>query len=101
MAEANKLSTGDLDVMLKRRSIRVLTTMNRTHYYVTKGQQRGLVYDAFRLLEEDLNKKLAKERQGSQKHLKVAFVFVPVGADELLSALNEGRGDIVAANLTI
>lgn len=99
--EANKPLTGDLDVMLERRSIRVLTAMSKTNYFVNKGQQRGVTYDVFRLLEEDLNKQLAKTRKGAQKHLKVSVVFVPVATDELLTALNEGKGDIAAANLTI
>src|SRR5262245_32670135 len=36
--------TGDFDEMVKRRVIRVGTVFNRTHYFVDKGQERGLAY---------------------------------------------------------
>ena len=52
--------TGDLDAMVERRVIRVLTTFSKTNYFIDRGTQRGVVYDAFRLFEEDLNKKLKK-----------------------------------------
>jgi len=58
--EAMKPWTGDLDGMIKRRVIRVLTVYSKTFYFVEKGTQRGGTYDFFRLFEEDLNKKLAK-----------------------------------------
>ena len=38
---------GDLDVMLEQRTIRVLTTYNKTGFFITKGVQRGVTYDAF------------------------------------------------------
>jgi membrane-bound lytic murein transglycosylase MltF len=97
--EIMKPWTGDLDGMIKRRIIRVLTVYSKTFYFVDKGTQRGTAYDAFRLFEEDLNKKLAQEKK--QKHLKVQVFFIPVGRDELLQALAAGKGDIAAANLTI
>ena len=50
--------TGDLDGMIKRRLIRVLTVYSKTSYFVGRGTQRGLAYESFQLLEEDLNKKL-------------------------------------------
>ncbi len=87
--------TGDLDGMIQRRMIRVLLTYSKTHYFVDRGTQRGISYEAFRLFEDDLNKKLQK------KHARVHVVFIPVARDELIPALLEGRGDIAAANLTI
>ena len=47
--------TGDLDEMVKRRVIRVGVTFNRTHYFIDKGQQRGLAYESIKLFEDDLN----------------------------------------------
>ena len=44
--------TGDLDGMIQRRIIRVLTTYSRVNYFVDQGRPRGLVYDAFRLFEQ-------------------------------------------------
>jgi hypothetical protein len=35
--------TGDLDGMIQRRVIRVLTTYSKTNYFVDQGIQRGLV----------------------------------------------------------
>jgi membrane-bound lytic murein transglycosylase MltF len=87
--------TGDLDGMINRRMIRVLVTYSKTHYFVDRGTQRGLTYDAFRLFEDGLNKKL------KAKHLRVHVVFVPVSRDNIVPALLEGRGDIAVANLTI
>jgi membrane-bound lytic murein transglycosylase MltF len=91
--------TGDLDGMIKRRLIRVLTVYSKTFYFTDKGTQRGSTYDLFRLFEEDLNKKLAKEKK--QKHLKLQVMFIPVARSDLLQALVAGKGDIAAANLTI
>jgi membrane-bound lytic murein transglycosylase MltF len=93
--------TGDLDQMIARRTIRVLTAYSKTFYFLDKAAQHGATYDAFRLFEEDLNKKLAKQKKLKQKHLKVHVMFIPVDRDELLPALAAGKGDIAAANLTI
>ena len=92
--------TGDLDGMIERRVIRVLTTYSKTNYFVDLGSQRGLTYDLFRVFEADLNKKLAKENKLKVKHLKVQVVFIPAGREALLTALAAGKGDIAAANLT-
>jgi membrane-bound lytic murein transglycosylase MltF len=99
--EAMQPWSGDLDQMIERRTIRVLTTFSKTFYFIDRGTQRGATYDAFRLFEEDLNKKLAKQKKLKQKHLKVSVMFIPVGRDELLPALAAGKGDITAANLTV
>ena len=93
--------TGDLDGMVKRGSIRVLTVYSKTFYFINKGIQRGAVYDIFRQFDADLNKKLAREKKLTHKHLKVRVVFVPVGRGDLLQALAAGKGDIAASNLTI
>jgi membrane-bound lytic murein transglycosylase MltF len=87
--------TGDFDAMVKRRMIRVLVVSSKTFYFVDKGTQRGVTYDAFRLFENDLNK--------SPKHGKIGVhvVFVPVRRDQLIPALLDGRGDIAAANLGV
>jgi len=87
--------TGDLDGMIKRRMVRVLTTYSKTNYFVDRGTQRGLVYDLFRQFEDVLNKKL------KAKHTRVHVLFVPVARNDLIPALRDGRGDIAAANLTI
>jgi len=37
--------TGDLDGMIQRRVIRVLTVFSKTFYFIDKGAQRGAAYD--------------------------------------------------------
>jgi len=78
--------------MIKRRLIRVLVTYSKTHYFVDRGVQRGLSYEAFRLFEDDLNQKLKTK---NRSHV----VFIPVARDELVPAVVEGRGDIAAASV--
>jgi membrane-bound lytic murein transglycosylase MltF len=87
--------TGDLDGMIKRRLIRVLTVYSKTGYFVDRGTQRGLTYEVFQQFEEDLNKKL------NNKNVRVHVAMVPVANDDLIPALLEGRGDIVAAGKLI
>jgi membrane-bound lytic murein transglycosylase MltF len=93
--------TGDLDRMIERLVIRVLTAYSKTFYFVDKGTQHGATYNIFRLFEEDLNKKLARAKKLKQKHLKVRVVFFPVARGDLLQALADGKGDIAASNLTV
>ena len=93
--------TGDLDAMIDRQLIRVLTVYSKTFYFVDRGVQRGTTYDFFRVFEEDLNKQLAKDQKLKHKALKVRVVFIPVARDELLPALAAGKGDIAASNLTV
>src|SRR3954462_788381 len=35
----------DFDAMVKRRLIRVGVTFNRTHYFIDRGQERGVTYE--------------------------------------------------------
>jgi membrane-bound lytic murein transglycosylase MltF len=77
--------------MITRRVIRVLTVYSKTGYFVDGGTQRGLTYEAFQLFEEDLNKKL------KNKNVRVHVALLPVANDDLIPALLEGRGDVVAA----
>lgn len=87
--------------MIDRRTIRVLTTYSKTFFFIDKGTQRGATHDIFIALENELNKQLAKDKKLKQRHLKLHIVFVPVSRDNIFIALNEGKGDIAAANLTI
>src|SRR5262245_59773352 len=41
--------TGDLDGMIERRVIRVLTTYSKTMFFIDQGTPRGLVPDTFKL----------------------------------------------------
>jgi len=87
--------TGDLNGMVERRVIRVLTVYGLGRYFVSGGQEKGITYELFKMFEDSLNKKLG------QKHVRTHIVFIPVARDELIPGLLEGRGDIAAAGLTI
>ncbi len=86
---------GDLDAMIKRRFIRVAAPYSRTFYYLDNGVQRGLSYEYMKLYEDKLNESLGKN------HPRVLVILVPVPRDRLVSELNEGKVDMVAAQLTI
>ena len=87
---------GDFDGMKKRRIIRALVPYSKTFYYVEKGRQRGISYEVFQALEDDLNKKLK-----SKKSIKMHVIYLPVGRDEIISRLVDGWGDVIFADLTI
>jgi len=86
---------GDFDAMRKRRVIRVLVVSNKTNYFIDKGAQRGITYDAFKMFEDELNKKY------KTGNLKIQILFRPVARGDLAAALLDGRGDVAAANLTV
>ncbi len=87
--------TGDFDEMVKRRVIRVAVTFNRTHYFIDKGQQRGLAYESIKQFEDDLNADL------KTGNLKVHVAAIPLSRDQLASALLTGKVDLIAAMLTV
>jgi len=87
--------TGDFDEQVARRMIRVGVTFNRTHYFIDKGQQRGLTYESVKLFEDELN---ATHKTGN---LKVNVVFVPLTREQLYPALIDGKVDMVAAMVTV
>ena len=60
-----------------------------------RARLRPVVAETAKLFEDDLNKRL------KNKHLRVQVVVVPVAHDELVPALLQGRGDIVAAGKLI
>lgn len=86
---------GDLDTMVARGEIRVLTVFTLGSYYVDRGQQRGTIYEASRMLE-----KFARETLGEQA-TRLKVTIIPVRRDQLLPHLVAGHGDIAFANLTV
>jgi membrane-bound lytic murein transglycosylase MltF len=87
--------TGDLDGMVKRRMVRVLTVQNPVLYFVDRGREAGVVHEALRAFETALNKRLGTPV------VKVHVIAIPVPRDELLPRLLAGQGDLAVAGLTI
>jgi membrane-bound lytic murein transglycosylase MltF len=86
---------GDFDVLKKRRVVRVLVVYNKTNYFIDNGQPRGITYEAFKLFEDELNKKY------KTGNLKIHVAMIPVARADLAEFLLKGRGDVAAANLTV
>jgi membrane-bound lytic murein transglycosylase MltF len=89
--------TGDFDVMLERRVIRVLAPYSRSLYFSDKGRERGIAADTVRDFERWLNKKYAKQL-GKRP---ITVLIFPTTRDKLLPEVAQGRGDIAVGNLTI
>lgn len=87
--------TGDLEEMQQRRFIRALVRPSRTDFFSVEGELRGLQYELLNRYEEFLN------RENGPDDLHTRIVYVPVPFDELIPALEAGRGDIAAAMLTV
>jgi membrane-bound lytic murein transglycosylase MltF len=91
----HKKVLGDFDKMVQHHTIRALVVFSKTFYFLDRGRQYGISYEALREFEKSVNKKL------KTKTLKVHVVFIPVSRDELIPSLLNGLGDIAVANLTI
>jgi len=88
--------SGDLDGMVERRQVRVLVPYSRTFYFIDEGgSQRGLAYEFMEAFEDFLNEQL------NRGHQRVNVIYVPVTRDRLIPWLRSGRGDVIAANLTV
>lgn len=87
---------GDLDGMVERGFVRVLTVHNPLFFAMDGVAERGLDVEMSRQFESWLRKTLAG-RAGARLHL----VMIPTPRDQLLPRLLAGRGDIAMANLTI
>ena len=87
--------TGDLDVMVRDRSIRALVVVNRTDFFYDKGHPRGISYEALEEFQRFLNTKL------KTRALKTTITWIPVHPDQLESALVQGVGDLVATSVFV
>ena len=81
-AAVNRPWTGDFDGMLERAGHPRARRASKTHYFVEEGQQRGVAYEAFAALEQELNK--ASRRKGTTK---VHAVFIPTSYDRIVADL--------------
>lgn len=94
-AHLNEKYTGDLEGLLAKGRIRVLTTFNKTNFFISENRLHGFEYSLLR----DYDKALNKPRDG--KGLHVVMEFIPVPRNQLIPRLKEGLGDIAAAGLII
>ena len=78
---------GDLNGIRKRGVLRVLTRNNPVTYFIYRGQPIGFEYELVRLLADELN-------------VRLAMIVAPDRAS-LVPWLLEGKGDIIAASMTI
>jgi membrane-bound lytic murein transglycosylase F len=83
----DETSTGDLAALHKRGSLRLLTRNNALSYFMYKGEDFGF--------DRDLVKMFAK---GQGLRLEIV---VPPSRDLLIPWLLEGRGDMIAATMSV
>lgn len=81
------ISTGDLDKIKQQQVLRVLTRNNASTYYLWQGELQGFEYD--------LVKRFADQHQ-----LRLEMV-VPPSRDQLIPWLQQGKGDLIAAAMSI
>ena len=94
MKHANEFSTGDLDDIIDRRFLRILTVHNPLFFSFDGEKQRGVMADIAKMFEKHLAEEIGRVRSPT-------IVIIPVGRDELIPGLIKGRGDVVMGNLTI
>ncbi len=92
-----KQLTGDLDVLLKRRVIKMGVQYSKTFFYTVKGVQYGIAHDLGKEFEAYLNKKYPP----AKKNIKIHVVLVVTPRDKAGSYLAEGKLDILAGGLII
>ena len=85
---------GDLDTMVERRAMRVLTVYGPGRYFLEDGP-RGTVQEYADKLQKVINETF---KPGL---LTVQVAVIPVARDQLFSALQAGYGDIVMAGTTV
>ena len=85
---------GDLDTMVERRTMRVLTVYGPGRYFLEDGP-RGTVQEYADKLQKVVNEAF---KTGL---LTVQVAVIPVARDQLFTALQAGYGDIVMAGTTI
>ncbi len=77
----------DLPQILQRDTLLALTSYSSTSYFIYKGQPMGYEFELLSRLAE---------------HLGVELKIIPVkDMDGLFNLLNEGKGDLIAYNMTI
>jgi membrane-bound lytic murein transglycosylase MltF len=63
---------GDLEGMIERRTIRVLTVYDQTSFFFDNGTPRGIAYEALTAFGVDLNRKLRTSDR------PIGMEFIPI-----------------------
>lgn len=87
--------TGDLDEMVKQRTIRALVIVNPVGFFYENGLPEGIQYEALQAFEKFVNQKMKTGK------VPVNVVFLPMRPDQLEAALTQGLGDIIAYGVVI
>ena len=82
---------GDLNILKKKGTVRVLVSADLGFYYIEKGQPKGIIAEFLHHFELHLHK----------NKINVNVQIIPVPRDDLLDTLEAGFGDVAVANLTI
>ena len=86
---------GDFDGMVERRMIRVLVPFGGYQYYYVNGSPRGAIVELLNRFEQFLNERLERS------NIRVYVVAIPISRDLLIPYLLDGRGDMIAGDLTV
>lgn len=82
-----EVALGDLGAIRNRKVLRVLTRNNAVSYFLYRGQQMGFEFE----LAREFARKIGCRLQ----------IVVPPKGDQLIPWLLEGRGDLIAAAMTV
>lgn len=77
----------DLDAIVERGKLIALTDYSSTSYFIYKGRPMGFEYEML---------------EAYAKHLGVSLeIEIIDNLDKMITYLNEGKGDVIAANITV
>jgi membrane-bound lytic murein transglycosylase F len=82
-----ELYTEDFDGIKKRKVLRMITRNSSMTYYIYRGTQVGFEYELLK-------------RYADENRLRLEIV-IPPSSEDLITWLQEGRGDVIAAAMTI
>ena len=87
LASESEQVLGDLDRIVERRVLRVLTRNNAANYFIHRGARMGFEFELARRFAESIGCRIR--------------VIVPPSQQQLIPWLLEGRGDLIAASMTV
>ena len=85
--QSQQTFTDDLPGLKERRRLRMITRNNAMTYFIHRGRQVGFEYELI--------------KEFADRHDLRLDIVIPDSHADLLSYLNEGKGDVVAAAMTI